>query len=82
MVEGSYLTKIVENLSQCHHFLFIEKSLFHRGDVNNDNIGFPFFGGYKEYWNSIFSLSSSRKSNITSTKGENTNVLPRFVCIC
>ena len=27
----------------------IENSLFHRGDLNNnDNIGFPFFGGYKE----------------------------------
>ena len=30
-------------------FIDIENSLFHRGDLNNNNnIGFPFFGGNKE----------------------------------
>ena len=24
-----------------------ENLSFHRGDLNDDNIGFPFFGGYK-----------------------------------
>ena len=54
MIEGSYLTKIFENLipvpSCCRNISFhIENSSFHRADLNNnDNIGFPFLGGYKE----------------------------------
>ena len=48
-------------------FVQIENSLFHRGDLNNNdnNIGLP----VRKYWNSLwqyFLASSSRKSNIRS----------------
>ena len=54
MIEGLYLTNILDNIIPVPSFLgifffYIENSSFHRGGLNNnDNMGFPFFGGYKE----------------------------------